>query len=63
MPFLLVKVMEGRSPEKIEALIEALTETTARTLDAPVETIRVLVEEVPRTHWGIGGKSAKALGR
>ena len=63
MPFLLVKVMEGRSPEKIEALIEALTETTARTLDAPIETIRVLVEEVPKTHWGIGGKSAKALGR
>ncbi|MES2400933.1 MAG: 2-hydroxymuconate tautomerase family protein [Pseudomonadota bacterium] len=63
MPFLLVKVMQGRSPEKIEALIAALTETTARTLDAPVETIRVLVEEVPNTHWGIGGKSAKALGR
>ncbi len=63
MPFLLVKVMEGRPPEKIEALIEALTETTARTLDAPKETIRVLVEEVPKTHWGIGGKSAKALGR
>ena len=63
MPFLLVKVMEGRSPEKIEALIDALTETTARALDAPIETIRVLVEEVPKTHWGIGGKSARALGR
>ncbi|MES2413479.1 MAG: 2-hydroxymuconate tautomerase [Pseudomonadota bacterium] len=63
MPFLLVKLIEGRPPEKIEALIEALTETTARTLGAPPETIRVLVEEIPKTHWGIGGKTAKALGR
>ncbi len=50
MPFLLVKIMEGRPPEKIEALIEALTESAAKMLDAPKETVRVLVEEVPQTH-------------
>ena len=47
---------EGR-----EALLVALTEATARTLDAPKETVRVIVEEVPKTHWGIGGTSAASL--
>jgi 4-oxalocrotonate tautomerase len=63
MPLLLVKIMEGRPPEKVEALIAALTEATVETLGAPRESIRVLVEEVPKSHWGIGGKSAQALGR
>jgi 4-oxalocrotonate tautomerase len=63
MPLLLVKIIEGRPPEKVEALIAALTEATVDTLGAPRESIRVLVEEVPKSHWGIGGKSAKALGR
>jgi len=63
MPLLLVKILEGRPPETVEALIAALTETTAETLGAPRESVRVLVEELPKSHWGIGGKSAKALGR
>ncbi len=63
MPLLLIKIMEGRPPEKIEAMIEAVSEAAARTLGAPIDTVRVVVEEVPKTHWGIGGKSAKSLGR
>ncbi|WP_372657006.1 2-hydroxymuconate tautomerase family protein [Hydrogenophaga sp.] len=57
MPVLLVKILQGRPPEKIEALIAALTEATARSLDAPPESVRVLVEEMPKTHWGVGGQS------
>lgn len=63
MPIMIVKLQEGRPPEKLEALIAALTEAAQQTLGAPKETIRVLIEEVPKTHWGIGGLSAKALGR
>ncbi len=63
MPLLLVKLLEGRPPEKIEAMIEAVTDAVASTLGAPKDTVRVVVEEVPKTHWGIGGKSARALGR
>ncbi len=60
MPLMIVKIQEGRPPEKIEALIDALTDAAVRTLDAPIDTVRVLVEEIPKTHWGIGGKSAHA---
>lgn len=63
MPIMLVKIMQGRPPEKIEALIHALTEAAAATLDAPRESVRVLVEEVPKSHWGIAGQSAQLRGR
>lgn len=63
MPIILARIMEGRSQEKIDAFIEAVTEAAHKTLDAPRESVRVLVEEMPKSHWGIGGKSAKSLGR
>lgn len=63
MPIMIVKLMEGRPPEKIEALIHALTEAAVQSLGAPKESVRVLVEELPKSHWGIAGQSAQALGR
>jgi 4-oxalocrotonate tautomerase len=63
MPFAQISIMEGRTPEQIESMIHEVTDAIQRSLGAPVETIRVLVEELPKTHWGIGGKTAKALGR
>jgi 4-oxalocrotonate tautomerase len=63
MPFAHISILEGREPEKVEAMIAEVTEALHRSLGAPTESIRVIVEEVPKTHWGIGGKTAKALGR
>ncbi|MFD1609477.1 4-oxalocrotonate tautomerase [Oceanobacillus luteolus] len=63
MPVIQIQMMEGRTPEKVGALIRNVTETVSDTLDAPEENVRVLVTEVPKTHWGIGGVSAKELGR
>lgn len=58
MPIINIQVMEGRTPEKIRSLIESVTDTVAEELNSPKERIRVLVTEVPKTHWGIGGVPA-----
>lgn len=63
MPLIQIQMMEGRPPEKINALIKNVTNTVSESLDAPKENVRVIVTEVPKTHWGIGGESAKDLGR
>ena len=34
-----------------------------RSLGAPVESVRVILNEMPKQHFGIGGQSAKKLGR
>jgi 4-oxalocrotonate tautomerase len=55
--------MEGRSDDQKEKLIEEVTKALASSLDAPQESVRVLITEMPKQHFGIGGQSAKKLGR
>jgi 4-oxalocrotonate tautomerase len=55
MPIIQVQLLEGRPEDKIAQVIENITDTVADTLGAPKESIRVLVTEVPKTHWGVAG--------
>lgn len=63
MPLAQITLMEGRSPEQLRALIAEVTQAIVRAVDAPAQNVRVVIQEVPKTHWGIGGVSAKELGR
>ena len=54
MPLIEVTLAEGRTPVQLRTLISALTHATAEAVDAPVESIRVVIREVPLTHWGAG---------
>lgn len=55
MPIINVQVLEGRPKEKIAEVILNITNTVSETLDAPKESIRVIVTEIPKTHWGVAG--------
>ena len=57
MPIIRVEMQEGRSPETKERLIAALTSTVVETLGVAPEQVRVLLFELPKTHWGIAGQS------
>lgn len=61
MPFIQINLIEGRTEEKKEQLISEVTETVSRVLDAPIETVRVMINEMPAAHWGIAGASVKKL--
>lgn len=63
MPIATVQIMEGRTEAQKAEMIARVTEAISESLGAPPESVRVLVQELPKTHWGIGGKTAKALGR
>ncbi|WP_462409784.1 4-oxalocrotonate tautomerase [Neobacillus sp. Marseille-QA0830] len=56
MPIINVQIMEGRPKEKVAELIRNVTNTVSETLDSPKENIRVLVTEIPKTHWGKAGE-------
>lgn len=55
MPFIDVTMIEGRSNTVKAELIAKLTQAAAETTGAPIETIRVVLREVPGHHWGVGG--------
>lgn len=59
MPIININIMEGRPKEKIERVIADITETIITTLEVPKETVRVIVTEIPKSHWGIAGESVE----
>ncbi|HKM16096.1 MAG TPA: 2-hydroxymuconate tautomerase [Marinospirillum sp.] len=63
MPIAQIYILEGRSDEVKEALISEITEAMVKTLNAPREVVRVIITEMPKQHFGMGGTSAKKLGK
>jgi len=57
MPLVQVSLVEGRPAELEEELIAELTETVVRVLDAPRESVRVILYGVPAERWGVAGVS------
>ena len=63
MPIANLQILQGREPQLKEALILAVTGAIVETLKVKPESVRVILQEIPSEHWGIGGVSAKELGR
>ncbi|WP_342433631.1 2-hydroxymuconate tautomerase [Neobacillus sp. FSL H8-0543] len=56
MPYVTVKMLEGRTEEQKKALVEKVTAAVSETVDAPKENIVVFIEEMPKNHYAVGGK-------
>ena len=61
MPLIEVTLAEGRSPEKLRALISKLTEAVVETGVAKKEAVRVILREVPKSHWAAGDETLAEL--
>jgi 4-oxalocrotonate tautomerase len=57
MPIIHVDILAGRSSETKQALAEQLTRAVVDTLQVSPETVRVLLQEIEREHWFVGGRS------
>ncbi len=57
MPLVQATIMEGRSQEQKEAFFKGVTQVAVETLNVNPEQVRVVINEVPKTHWAIGGIS------
>lgn len=54
MPLVELTIAEGRAPEQLRGLISGVTTAVQESIDVPKETIRVILREVPLTHWATG---------
>jgi 4-oxalocrotonate tautomerase family enzyme len=55
-------ILEGRPEEKRVAFVAELLEVLARVYRVDESVVRVLVQDFPSVHWGIGRASATAKG-
>ena len=63
MPFAQIFMIEGRTEEQKRAVVEKVSIALVEATGAPKDAIRVWIQEVPKTNWGIAGHTAKDLGR
>ena len=57
MPIVHVNVWKGFGAEKTKTVIEGITKVF-EDLDIPANAVEVIVHEIPKSHWGIGGVPA-----
>lgn len=56
MPYVTVKMLEGRTEEQKKALVEKVTQAVCETANAPKENVVVFIEEMSKNHYAVGGK-------
>ena len=55
MPFITVKMLEGRTGEQKKELVKAITNAVVDICKAPADGTFVVIEEVSRAHWAKAG--------
>ncbi len=63
MPIAEVHLLEGRTVEQKRKLIAEMTRAISDSVDGKPDQVRIIIHEMPKEHFGIGGVSAKDLGR
>lgn len=63
MPIVHVSMMSGRTSVQKEMLIRKVTDAVMEAIDAPEQNVTVIINEIPKTEFGIGGLSADKQGR
>ena len=55
MPLVQVTLIAGRSDAQKEKIMREITDSVEQTLDVPRAIVRVIIQEVPASHWAVGG--------
>ncbi|MBO2535549.1 MULTISPECIES: 2-hydroxymuconate tautomerase [Rummeliibacillus] len=55
MPVVTIKLIEGRTDEQKHNLVEKVTEAISETVNAPKENVTIIIEEMKKEHYAVGG--------
>lgn len=56
MPTVTVQMWEGRSEEQKREMVKAITKAMVETTGTVKEAVQVIIYDVPKVNWGIGGE-------
>ena len=57
MPLIEVTLVEGRSAQQLREFMHQVHLAAVATLDAAPASVRVIIREVPATHWAAGDET------
>ena len=55
MPVVTIAMYDGRSIDQKRELVKGVTDVVAKVTGNPPESVHVIIEEVKRENWAIGG--------
>jgi len=55
MPIVTIKMLEGRTDEQKHNLVKKVTEAISETVNAPKENVSIIIEEMKKEHYAVGG--------
>jgi 4-oxalocrotonate tautomerase len=55
MPVVMVYMLPGRTDEQKRQLVQAMTDAMVNIAKAPAQNTAVLIHEVPKNDWSLGG--------
>ncbi len=58
MPVVRIDLWKGREKETKKELIEKTTSVVADVVGCPIEAVQIIINEVEKDNWGIGGTPA-----
>jgi len=56
VPVIRVEMFKGRTRDQKRALIKELTDSFLRTCGGNAESVFIVIEDVEKENWGIGGE-------
>ncbi|MBS1218644.1 MAG: 4-oxalocrotonate tautomerase [Proteobacteria bacterium] len=57
MPFAQLYIAEGRNDAQKKLLIEKVTQAFVDAVGVKPESVWITVQDIPKTQWGVGGKT------
>ena len=63
MPITQLYIAEGRNEAQKKQLIEKVTQAFVDALGTAPDSVWITVQDVPKTQWGIGGKTLAERGK
>ena len=60
MPVVVVEMWEGRTEEQKETLIKGITKTFSD-IGVDAQKLQIIIHDIPKSNWGVGGEQASKL--
>ena len=58
MPIITVNILSGRDRARKRLLVQELSAAAVRALDVPLASVRIIINEMPPEHFGVGGETS-----
>jgi len=57
MPVVIVNMWTGRNTEQKKTLVKGITDVFTK-VGVPAEAVHIIINDIPKSNWGTGGKLA-----